>query len=95
MVKLTEEQKAEAFADAMRIRDNTKNSLVEGVRDFLDRTLEIRMKSVLLFLLCFFIAARVALHYQLVDGEAGLILMGAYLTIVVMLVSNILDKITG
>jgi uncharacterized protein (DUF2164 family) len=92
---LTEEQKAEAMADAITLRNKSKNSLIEGITEFLDRTVEMRMKSVLLFLLCFFIAARVALHFQFVSGEAALILMGAYLTVVVMLVSNILDKITG
>jgi len=95
MAKLSESQKAEAFTDAMRLRERSKTGLSDGIREFLDRTIEMRMKSVLLFLLCFFIAARVALHFNFVDGEAGLILMGAYLTIVVMLASNILDKITG
>ena len=94
-MKLTDKQKAEAMADAMALRNKSKDGLIEGVTEFLDRTVEMRMKSVLLFLLCFFILARVALHFNLVSGEASLILMGAYLTVVVMLVSNILDKITG
>jgi hypothetical protein len=86
-------QYKKAQVESMVLREKSKTALFEAVGDFLNRTVEIRIKTVLLFLLLFYGLAYVAMNFNILSHEIVLAMTGAYITVLLIISSDILNKI--